>query len=59
MKFLVKKFCYNHNMGQKKTAVAALTKVTGYEKLLEITAYDSRGNNRSIHLNCCSISLPL
>ena len=42
-------------MGQKKTAGAVLTKVSGYEKLLDITSYDSRGNNRSIHLHYCSI----
>ena len=44
---------------KKKTAGAVLTKVTGYEKLLHITSDDSRGSNRSIHLHCCSISLPL
>ena len=59
MKFLARKFCYNHNMGEKKTAGAVLKKVTGYEKLLDITFYDSRGSNRNIHLHCCSISLLL
>jgi len=44
---------------KKKTAGAVLTKVTGCEKLLDIIYYNSRGNNRSIHLHCCSIALPL
>ena len=44
---------------KKRRPEPSWQKLMNTNDLPGINSYDSQGNNRSIHLHCCSTSLPL